>query len=119
MAATIAVYVYRDDMDDKVLQSMGVRGGVLGQLSTNVDLERERELLESTEKLRVGSTEYKFVRELSNIINGLTQVDNVFLQTLDATIEEYAGETEGRYDIEEIRTWFEEHAGDKVFVQAL
>lgn len=118
MSATVALYVYDESMDDEVLSSIGVHGFV-GQLSSNVDMEDEIELLDNTEKYTVGETKYEFPRRVQSEINGVQEVDTVFYKTIEAVVEELAEENTGRYDSNELLEWLDSHRGDKIFNVAL
>lgn len=119
MGATIEIHRYDESMDDEVLKSIGVIGGPLSQLATEVAYQDETDLLNSTEKYAVGETTYEFVTQLSREIDGITEVDSAFLARIQELAETAAEDDEGRYDAEETIEWLEQFEGESIFTVAL
>lgn len=119
MSVTYQLYQYEDSMSDEVLQSMGVLGGALGQLSADVDYERETELLKSADDVVVGDSLHDFPTRVNDAIEGLQSVDGTLIEIVRAAREEYADDEEGRYDAERVLEWLEEREGEEVFILAL
>jgi hypothetical protein len=106
-------------MDDEVLASMGVTGGLIGQLSNSVDIDREMELMREADQHSVGESNYEFPRRIQQEVSGLTEVDSVFLSTIEAAVDELAEEDEGRYDAQQTLEWLEEREGETIFSMGL
>lgn len=119
MSVTVELYKYEESMDDDVLSSMGVKGGLLGQLTHDVDIEEETELLRNAESHTVGSSNYEFPRRVLDEMQGVTEVDTIFLSTIQSAAEELADSDEGRYSAEETIDWLQKHEGEKIFVKGL
>jgi len=120
MSVTVALYEYEESMDDEILASMGVKGGIIGKLQkSDISLEEERELLDSTDSYSVGSSNYEFPRRILDEVNGLTEVDEIFLSMMEAAAEKLAEEDEGYYSSKETIEWLKEREGEKIFAQGL
>lgn len=119
MSVTVELYEYDESMDDDVLASMGIKGGLLGQLTHDIDIEEETELLQNAESYTVGSSNYDFPRRVLDEVQGVEEVDSIFLSTVEAAVEELAEESEGRYDAEETLDWLQERQGEQIFVKGL
>lgn len=119
MSVTVAVYEYDESMDDEVLTSLGVHGGIFGKLTGDASIEEERELLENANSIRIGSSNYDYPSEILTFINGKMEVDAPFLAAIKEMESEYADDETGRYDAEEVYDWFAEREGREVFVKGL
>lgn len=119
MSVTVELYEYDESMDDDVLSSMGVKSGLLGQLTHDVDIEDETELLQNTESHTVGSSNYEFPRRVMDEMQGVTEVDSIFISTVETIVDELADSDEGRYDADSTVEWIREREGEQIFVKGL
>lgn len=95
ISVTVELYEYNESMDDDVLSSMGVKGGLIGQLSTDVNIERERKLLQEATSHTVGDTIHEFPRRVLVETRDLVEVDETYLSTIETAAEKLAEDDEG------------------------
>jgi hypothetical protein len=116
MSADIAIYEYDESMDDRILKSLGVKGGIIGQLTCDVDSDDEVEFITNNTRHIVGATRNPFPRELPELIDGLQTVNSKFLQRIETKIENVAEPPEAYQDTLD---WLREREGEQVFIIAL
>lgn len=119
MSVTYQATVYDEElMSDEFLKSRGVHGGVFGQLSVNMDVEDELEIMNQAESRTFGDSSYELPRELNSLFSGLTPVTDELINTVDELIESH-DTSEMRKDPNHFRDWLAENKGEKVFTDGL
>lgn len=76
-------------------------------------------LLQDAESHTVGSSNYEFPRRVLDEVQGITDVDSIFLSTIETASEKLADTDEGRYSAEDTLDWLQEREGETVFVKGL
>lgn len=116
MSVTVELYEYSSDMDDDVLSSLGVKGGLLGQLSVDADIDDEMDLLRNAPSHTVGRSTEAFPSRVLDEVNGLQTVDSIFIQTMETAVDELADEADAH---EPTLDWLRSREGEQVFVKGL
>lgn len=116
MSVTVELYEYDESMDDEVLASLGVKGGLIGQLSNDADIEDEREIIYESTSHTVGSNNNPFPRRVLDEIDRIRTVDNIFLKTIETAAEELADNPD---DYQDTLDWLNDRKGQEIFVKAL
>jgi len=116
MSVTVELYEYDESMDDETLGSLGVKGGLLGQLTHDVDIEDETELLRNATSHTVGSNNNPFPRRVLEEVDGIQTVDTIFLQTIETALEELANNPDQHQDTLQ---WLQNRQGQQIFVKGL
>lgn len=115
MSVVFELYEYDDSMDDDVLRSMGVKGGLLGQMTNDAPSEERAELLQDTPSKTVGENLREFPERVNESIRGVQTVDETLLSTIETAAEEYGSEED---DVDAVLNWLRERKGNKVFLKA-